>query len=201
MKKIILGFIYLTLSLSMAYANAPESNTSTTSVNEIIENASTTSTSTATNVASSTATSTQASTSTQSIVECDQKNKIEERKSRIEKQIKKQISDKNKIVDLMLEVSASSSPEKKEIISDQIIILEESVLDIVKMQKSIVTLLASSSEMACDMKNAATNTKDLIKNKDIEKNNLRIKRFEINIVKKASEINNFIKVSIKETLI
>ncbi len=155
------------------------------------------------------------STSTQTI--CEAQIKVNQRKEKISKQIKSQIKDKNKLVESLLIVSASSSEDLKKTIDDRVIKLEEGVSEIIKNQKILLDTIASSSENICDPANITTNSKNIISKKEMrimasvniisedqtssnEDNKIKIKKIENNIAKKSSEVNILIKVDIKKIL-
>ena len=155
------------------------------------------------------------STSTQTI--CEAQIKVNQRKEKISKQIKSQIKDKNKLVESLLIVSASSSEDLKKTIDDKVIKLEEGVSEIIKSQKILLDTIASSSENICDTTNTAINNKNVISKKEMrimasiniisedqtssnEDNKIKIKKIENNIAKKSSEVNTLIKVDIKKIL-
>ena len=155
------------------------------------------------------------STSTQTI--CEAQIKVNQRKEKISKQIKSQIKDKNKLVESLLIVSASSSDDLKKTIDDKVIKLEEGVSEIIKNQKILLDTIASSSENICDTTNTTVNNKNVISKKEMrimasiniisedqtssnEDNKIKIKKIENNIAKKSSEVNTLIKVDIKKIL-
>jgi hypothetical protein len=116
---------------------------------------------------------------------CENKLKVNTKKEKINKQIKNQIVDKNKLVDSLMIISASTTPENKEILDEKVLKLESEVSEIIKTQKDVLTILNSSSTNSCTQ-----NTK----------NNTRIKDLEKSIDTKADSINKIIKEDIKNLL-
>jgi hypothetical protein len=116
---------------------------------------------------------------------CENKLKVNTKKEKINKQIKNQIVDKNKLVDSLMIISASTTPENKEILDEKVLKLESEVSEIIKTQKDVLTILNSSSTNSCTQ-----NTK----------NNTRIKDLEKSIDIKADSINKIIKEDIKNLL-
>ena len=129
-------------------------------------------------------------TTTEKITLCDEQFKMISKREKINKQIKNQISDKNKLVESLIIISSSTSDkELKENFDSKILSLEESVSLLIKDQKTLSDLLASTTEMLC-----------LKIKKDVDKNNIKIKKLETEISKKSQNVNSLIKVEIKALL-
>ncbi len=116
---------------------------------------------------------------------CENKIKINTKKEKINKQIKNQIVDKNKLIDTLITISASTTIENKDLLDEKIMKLESEVSDIIKKQKDLVNILNSNTFYTC-----GANTKNINKIKDLEKN----------IDTKAETINKIIKEEIKDVL-
>jgi hypothetical protein len=164
-------------SISTA-SNASSTNTSTSSV-------ATTSMSTSTNPALATSTA----SSTNTLESCDIKAKLNQKRDRVNTQIKKQLTDKNKLVTSLISVASSSSEEDKSLIQDSIIRLESEVLSLIKSQKEVLNIIASTTETSC------ANALKLKREND--KAQIKIKKISIDIEKKSSIINALIKNDIR----
>ena len=162
------------------------------------------------------ATSSQVIAGTTTPTICEAQVKVNQKKEKISKQIKSQIKDKNKLIESLLVVSASSSENFKKVIDEKILKLDEGVSEIIKSQKNLLDTISSSTENVCDNMNigsasiksvapkkemrivAGTSTEDQLNLN--EENKVKIKKIENNIAKKSSEVNTLIKVDIKKIL-
>lgn len=125
------------------------------------------------------------------IESCDIKVKLNQRKDKINKQIKNQLLDKNKLVDSLIEIASSTTNEEvKSEIETKIIELETSVLSIVKSQKDILNIIASTTDVSC-LSQAKLK-------KENEKSALSIKKLNLDIEKKAIAVNKLIKTDIRQ---
>jgi hypothetical protein len=116
---------------------------------------------------------------------CEIKAKLNQRKDRLNLQIQKQLTDKNKLVSGLIVLASSSESKTKELIQDSVIQLDAEVLDLIKSQKEIISIIASTTETSC------TSTTKLKREND--RAQIRIKKISVEIEKKSTQINSFIK--------
>ena len=133
-------------------------------------------------------------TTTQEIdmVICDDKTKLLDRNDKAKKQLKKQYEDKNKIVISLLKVASSTDATSSKLIVEKISKLEKEFSDVVKAEKDITDVVSITTAIVCE--------DDIATNKIVTKNNLKIKKLEVQKSKQVEEIKKFIKIDIKNTL-
>lgn len=118
-------------------------------------------------------------------------DKINIKKNKLTDQIKNQISDKNKLVDNLLSISSSTEDiDLKTKIDDNILKLESDISNVIEEEKNLIKLLNLSNDYSCN--------KTLTKTQ--KTNETKIKDLEIQINKNTSDINNFIKIDLKDLL-
>lgn len=141
-------------------------------------------------ITTTTSSSTAISTSTTN-TKCIGEEKVLYRIERVEQQIRSEIKDKNKLVENLNQIASSTQDlETKELIDKKIFRLETLVADVITRQKELSNSLSSSTEYICN--------KSLSKSSAANEN--KIKSSELNINKKLSEINTYIKVDIKNVV-
>ncbi len=199
MKYLISLIIALTLG-SLANAQSLNSTTTTTSTESLSILISSSSAATTTSSSTIMSSSTTTSTSTEELLKkdtrlelCEIKIKLNQRKDKVSAQIQKQLTDKNKLVSTLIAV-ASSSEEKsaRDQIQESIIKLDSVVLDLVKAQRDIINIIASTTETPC-----ASTT--LLK-RDNDKAQIKIKKISQDAEKKSAIVNSYIKNDIRELI-
>lgn len=141
---------------------------------------------------------------------CENKSKLFIKRDKINTQIKNQIKDKNKLTDQLLEISSNISTSSKEMIDEKIIKLDTEVGNAIKIQKSIINIITSSTDNICDIlpasgfvfigdvKSKKINT---VENKEYAALNKSIKKLESENEKQLEKINTIIKKDIKSLLV
>ena len=135
------------------------------------------------------------STSTDAVADsqvCELKTKILVRNRAAKAQMKKQTEDKNKIVLSLEKVASSSDATSSKILQEKILKLEKEFSDIVKVENSITDIASTTIDIVCD--------NDLISEKLVAKNLLKIKKLETEKDKQIDEVRVLIKKEIKNTL-
>lgn len=141
---------------------------------------------------------------------CENKSKLFIKRDKISIQIKNQIKDKNKLTDQLLEISSNISTSSKEMIDEKIIKLDTEVGNAIKIQKSIINIIASSTDNICDtlsassfllMSDAKSKKINTVENKEYTALNKSIKKLESENEKQLEKINTIIKKDIKNLLV